>query len=66
MNYDWNALKTGETLKTHGVRFDEAKTVGWILLLSSILIDDHSESEERFIRIGTSAGRTSLNFVDFY
>ncbi len=53
--FEWNENKARENLRKHKVSFEEAKTVFNDLLLITFPDEYHSENEERFISIGTSA-----------
>lgn len=54
MDFEWDDNKANSNLKKHGIRFAEAATV-W-LDPSALEIPDpeHSQSEERWIRLGYS------------
>ncbi|MGE0529439.1 MAG: BrnT family toxin [Bdellovibrionales bacterium] len=62
MNFEWDDDKSEVNRKKHGIRFEEAQTV--FLDPHSIEFYDerHSESEDRFIRIGFS-GRPNILLV---
>ena len=53
--FEWDENKARENLKKHKVSFDEAKTVFNDPLLITFLDEEHSEAEDRYISIGTSA-----------
>jgi uncharacterized DUF497 family protein len=53
--FEWDENKTRENLKKHKVSFEEAKTVFNDPLLITFPDEEHSENEERYISIGTSA-----------
>ncbi|MBI1746521.1 MAG: BrnT family toxin [Acidobacteria bacterium] len=53
--FEWDENKARENLKKHKVSFEEVKTVFNDPLLLTFLDEEHSEGEERYISIGTSA-----------
>jgi uncharacterized DUF497 family protein len=54
MNFEWNDLKSETNYKKHDVKFTEAASV-WLDKNSIEFFDeDHSEEEERFLKIGFS------------
>ena len=53
--FEWDENKARENLKKHRVSFEEAKTVFNDPLLITFLDEEHSEAEDRYISIGTSA-----------
>ena len=53
--FEWDENKAKENLKKHKVSFEEAKTVFNDPLLITFLDEEHSDSEERYISIGSSA-----------
>jgi uncharacterized DUF497 family protein len=53
--FEWDENKARENLKKHKVSFEEAKTVFNDPLLITFPDEEHSENEERYISIGTSA-----------
>jgi len=55
LNFEWDETKARENLKNHKISFDEATTVFSDLFSVTIPDPDHSENEQRFIDIGTSA-----------
>ena len=62
--FEWDAKKAAENLKSHGVAFAEALTV-FADPLANIFDDpDHSEGERRELIIGHSAGQR-LPIVSF-
>ena len=54
-NFEWDPRKAAANLKTHGVSFEEAVTVFGDPLSMNMPDPDHSEGEQRFIVLGTSA-----------
>ncbi len=55
MRFDWDDRKNRTNFEKHGVWFEEAQTV-WADARSTEFFDsEHSEDEERFLRIGTSS-----------
>ncbi|MBY0383981.1 BrnT family toxin [bacterium] len=64
MKFDWDDTKNRINQKKHGVWFEEAQTV-WADEYSVEFFDpEHSEGEDRFIRIGMSS-RSNLLIVVF-
>jgi len=64
--FEWDARKAAENLKSHGVAFDEAVTV-FADPLAKIFDDpDHSDDERRELIIGHSAAQRILvvSFTD--
>jgi hypothetical protein len=55
MQFDWDAGKNFSNLRKHGVDFEEAKTVFDDPLAVSIVDDEHSIGEERWLTIGISS-----------
>lgn len=54
MEFEWDDAKAERNLKKHGVRFTEAATI-WLDENALEMSDpEHSESEERWIRLGVS------------
>jgi len=60
LHFEWDAGKAAKNVRKHGVSFGEAATTFGDLV--SIRIDDpvHSEAEDRFVIVGTSARRRLL------
>ncbi|HQF53931.1 MAG TPA: BrnT family toxin [Fibrobacteria bacterium] len=54
MEFEWDAVKADRNLKKHGVSFMEARSVFDDSDALIIPDPDHSETEERFILLGTS------------
>jgi uncharacterized DUF497 family protein len=54
MDFEWNKDKAKVNLSTHGVSFDEAKTVFDDPLYIDFYDPDHSEDEDRYIIVGMS------------
>ena len=51
---EWNPDKAARNLEKHGVSFDEAATVFDDPLFMTVVDDEHSSDEERYITIGVS------------
>ena len=63
MRYDWDDVKNKRNFKKHGVWFEEAQTT-WADLKSLEFFDpEHSDDEDRFIRIGYSTKNRLLLVV---
>jgi len=59
--FEWDTRKAQTNLRKHKVSFEEAKTVFSDPLLITFPNEYHSESEDRYISIGSSArGKTLL------
>ena len=54
-SFEWDPKKAESNLKKHGVSFDEGVTAFGDALSMNMPDPDHSEGEERFIVLGTSA-----------
>ena len=54
-NFEWDPRKAESNLKKHGVSFEEAVTAFGDPLSMNMSDPDHSEGEQRFIVLGTSA-----------
>lgn len=54
MRYEWDPEKAASNLAKHGVAFADATTVFDDPLFISVLDDEHSVVEQRFITIGMS------------
>jgi hypothetical protein len=52
--YEWQPAKEESNFRKHGVTFSEASTVFDDPLSRTLPDSEHSDSEERFITIGTS------------
>jgi uncharacterized DUF497 family protein len=58
--FEWDERKAKQNMRKHGVSFEEAKTVFNDPLLITFPDEQHSETEERLISVGTSARRQIL------
>lgn len=58
--FEWNAEKAGRNIKKHGVSFDEASTVFDDPMFITVIDDEHSNGEERYITIGLSSNARLL------
>ena len=54
MEFEWDPAKAERNLREHGVSFRDAATIFRDPLSMTIGDPDHSESEARFIDVGTS------------
>jgi uncharacterized DUF497 family protein len=55
MNFEWDEKKNHSNFKKHSIWFEEAQTV-WADASSIEFFDDeHSDDEDRFIRVGHSS-----------
>jgi uncharacterized protein len=53
-SFEWDPKKACSNMQKHGVRFEEAATVFIDPMALTIYDAEHSESEERWITMGTS------------
>ena len=53
--FEWDEEKAKENLKKHKVSFEEAKTVFGDPFLMTFPDPEHSESEQRYLNIGSSS-----------
>lgn len=54
LEIEWDGKKDKANAKKHGVSFDEARTVFYDEYAIQFFDPEHSESEDRFILLGTS------------
>lgn len=54
LKFEWNNKKDKANIKKHGVSFDEARTVFYDEYAIQFHDPEHSESEDRFLLLGTS------------
>ncbi len=54
MDFEWDDAKAESNFKKHGVRFSDAVTIWQDESALEIPDPDHSEDEERWIRLGIS------------
>jgi len=54
LKFEWDDKKDTANSKKHGVSFDEARTVFYDEYAIQFFDPEHSESEDRFILLGTS------------
>ena len=66
IRFQWDARKAAANLRKHGVSFTEAETV--FADEHGLLLDDpeHSDTEDRFILLGSSMGGRVLVVVHAY
>ena len=62
-NFEWDPVKTKINLKKHGVSFEEASDIFLDPLQLSLLDNEHSEQEERWITLGNTKSH-KLRLVD--
>ena len=55
MEFEWHEAKSEANLRKHGVSFSEAMTVFADPLALTGFDPDHSENEDRYVTMGTSA-----------
>ena len=53
-NFEWDPVKAKINLKKHGVSFEEASEIFLDPLQLSLLDNEHSEQEERWITLGNT------------
>jgi uncharacterized DUF497 family protein len=63
LSFEFDPAKAASNLKKHGVSFEEAVTVFRDPLSSTLLDDQHSADETRFITVGQSETRRILFVV---
>lgn len=61
--FDWDNSKNITNFKKHGVWFEEAKTVWADEYAIEFFDEEHSESEDRYIRIGKSSKHKALLII---
>ncbi|VAX02959.1 hypothetical protein MNBD_GAMMA19-235 [hydrothermal vent metagenome] len=54
LEFEWDDKKDKANSKKHGVSFDEARTVFYDEYAIQFFDPEHSESEDRFLLLGTS------------
>jgi len=54
LEFEWDGKKDKANAKKHGVSFDEVRTVFYDEYAIQFFDPEHSESEDRFILLGTS------------
>jgi uncharacterized DUF497 family protein len=54
-SFEWDPYKAALNLEKHGVTFEEATSVFADPMFISLVDDEHSVDEERYITIGLSA-----------
>ena len=54
LKFEWHKKKAAQNLRKHNVSFDEAKTVFDDEMFISVVDEEHSDDEERYITIGMS------------
>ena len=54
LEFEWDNRKNKANTKKHGVSFDEARSVFYDEYAIQFFDPEHSESEDRFILLGTS------------
>ncbi|MNF66776.1 hypothetical protein D3C85_871960 [compost metagenome] len=57
LHFEWDAKKAASNLRKHGVSFEEAAEVFRDPLALSLLDENHSQSEERWITLGQAGDR---------
>lgn len=66
ITFQWDPRKNRANLAKHGISFDEAKTVFYDEAALLISDPEHSESEDRFLLIGTSSTLRELVVAHCY
>ncbi len=54
IEFEWDLRKADANLKKHGVSFSEAQSVFYDDFALQFYDDDHAETEDRFVMLGTS------------
>jgi len=60
LEFEWDKKKDKSNTKKHGVSFEEAQTVFYDEYAIQFFDPEHSESEDRFILLGTSFKSNTL------
>lgn len=60
LEFEWDNKKNSANIKKHGVSFDEARTVFYDEYAIQFHDPEHSESEDRFILLGTNFKSNTL------
>ena len=63
MEFEWDENKSQNNYKKHGIRFEEAQTVFLDSKAIEFFDENHSESEDRYIRLGYSRHNNILLIV---
>jgi uncharacterized protein len=63
VDFEWDEQKNGSNFRKHGVWFEEAQTLWADELAREFFDPEHSEKEDRFIRVGHSTDRRLLMVV---
>ena len=63
MRFEWNETKNVSNFKKHMVWFEEAQTIWADSSSIELFDDDHSDHEDRFVRIGHSSDSKLLLVV---
>jgi len=64
--FDWDEAKAARNRRKHGVTFENAMTIFEDPLMLTIADPDHSETEERWISIGTAKSDQLILAVHTY
>lgn len=59
-DFEWDPQKAHRNRRKHGVSFDQALTVFRDPRAASLYDDEHSETEDRWVTLGLSAGGALL------
>lgn len=62
-NFDWDPEKAKQNLRKHGISFERAARIFLDSFAISIYDDEHSESEDRWITIGSESNEVLLVVV---
>ena len=66
IRFDWVPIKAEESLRKHGVSFDEAQSVFYDEYATEFYDDAHSEWEDRFLLLGLSSNLRLLMVCHCY
>jgi uncharacterized protein len=58
--FEWDPAKAGANVQKHGITFEEATTTWLDALAIENLDEEHSDVEDRWLRIGSSSRGTLL------
>ena len=56
LRFEWDPGKAARNIKRHGISFDEAATIFDDPMFTTVIDQEHSSDEERYITIGLSSG----------
>ena len=63
IGFEWNSDKNETNYKKHSIWFEEAQTIWTDITAVELLDSEHSDTEDRYLRIGHSSSRRILLVV---